>query len=614
MKTNLFLFAAFTAAFLSVAPFMAAQVTIGGGTEPKKGAILDLNSTTKGGLLLSNVELTALDEIPATFPNAGAISNPQALAGMIVWNTNDFLAPNGGGLYLWDGNKWNYTGGGDGRVPLPAVDITPTVNSDVATFKISKPTSNDWDTFWDNFSIANITAYLGGDEQTVSATNLSFDGTYYYYTIKATKTNQSNTYIIVGGSVNGVSVTPTTSSKVTVSRPDLPAVDITLSPMSNCRFVKFKISKPAGSEWDDCWGDFSVANITAFLGGSTYSSGTLSFSSPDYYYTITATSTNQSNTYITVSGSVNGVSVTSKTSSKVTVGTTTLTHYLSIYGRDCFDVTDENTVNTRLGSSHSYEYGISSGQRPGYGNISNVVWSYATTPTGTVISSATSGSKDTSKFTLTYDERVNITVGTTVTITAIVTITGANGCTGPTNYTLNRTVTFRDVTCCPGVIIPGGVHRNPPSGDGTFGDGTSYTYAQLIDLGVTRDTAHDLCVYYRHRNDGSFPKWSTANSSCANSDVNVINAEHAYLGEWRLPTIGELGYLQDGSPKHNALSSAQGAYSGTGNMDYQSTGKPYWSSSAQKSGWRYQWSFFTGTSSPVADTNTQRYTRCVKSL
>ncbi|MDR1591664.1 MAG: fibrobacter succinogenes major paralogous domain-containing protein [Prevotellaceae bacterium] len=117
MKTNLFLFAALVAAFLSVASFSAAQVTIGGTNPPAVGAILDLNSTTKGGLALSNVELTSLTAIPATFPNAGAIvseNDKQALAGMIVWNTNDLLAPNGDGLYLWDGSKWNYCGGSDG--------------------------------------------------------------------------------------------------------------------------------------------------------------------------------------------------------------------------------------------------------------------------------------------------------------------------------------------------------------------------------------------------------------------------------------------------------------------------------------------------------------------
>ncbi|MDR1591874.1 MAG: fibrobacter succinogenes major paralogous domain-containing protein [Prevotellaceae bacterium] len=129
MKTNLFLFAAFVAAFLSVSSFSAAQVTIGGGDQPAAGAVLDLNSTTKGGLLLSNVELTALDEIPATFPNAGAIDKQQ-LAGMVVYNTFDYLEPNGDGLYVWDGSKWNYIGGSDGMLAhttIPAPNCSPAV-------------------------------------------------------------------------------------------------------------------------------------------------------------------------------------------------------------------------------------------------------------------------------------------------------------------------------------------------------------------------------------------------------------------------------------------------------------------------------------------------------
>ncbi|MDR1592074.1 MAG: fibrobacter succinogenes major paralogous domain-containing protein [Prevotellaceae bacterium] len=129
MKQKTFLFAAFAAAFLSVASFSAAQVTIGGGNPPKAGTILDLNSTTKGGLLLSNVYLTALDEIPATFPNAGAIDK-QALAGMIVFNRFDYLEPYGDGLYVWDGSKWNYIGGSDGILAYTTVSAptcTPAV-------------------------------------------------------------------------------------------------------------------------------------------------------------------------------------------------------------------------------------------------------------------------------------------------------------------------------------------------------------------------------------------------------------------------------------------------------------------------------------------------------
>ncbi|MDR1591319.1 MAG: hypothetical protein LBS16_00315 [Prevotellaceae bacterium] len=108
MKQKTFLFAALTAAFLSVASFSAAQVTIGGSDAPKAGAILDLNSTTKGGLALSNVSLTDLNTIPVGFPginNSGDVT-PEVkakLTGAIVYNINPKFCL---GVYVWDGNCW----------------------------------------------------------------------------------------------------------------------------------------------------------------------------------------------------------------------------------------------------------------------------------------------------------------------------------------------------------------------------------------------------------------------------------------------------------------------------------------------------------------------------
>jgi hypothetical protein len=91
----------------------AAQVTIGGLTPPAQGAVLDLNSTKSGGLLLSNVALTDLEKIPTgvnLFPGIQAgvndDSNPD-FTGAIVYNTtyvnSQTIYP---GLYVWDGEKW----------------------------------------------------------------------------------------------------------------------------------------------------------------------------------------------------------------------------------------------------------------------------------------------------------------------------------------------------------------------------------------------------------------------------------------------------------------------------------------------------------------------------
>ncbi|MDR1591491.1 MAG: fibrobacter succinogenes major paralogous domain-containing protein, partial [Prevotellaceae bacterium] len=70
--------------------------------------------------------LKAVNVIPASFPNASAITDDahkQALAGAMVWNTNDEFPINGDGIYLWDGSKWNYIGGSDGG-SIPTGDGT----------------------------------------------------------------------------------------------------------------------------------------------------------------------------------------------------------------------------------------------------------------------------------------------------------------------------------------------------------------------------------------------------------------------------------------------------------------------------------------------------------
>jgi uncharacterized protein (TIGR02145 family) len=86
-----------------------AQVLIGGTDRPKNGAILDLNSTAKGGLLLSNVTLLNLYTIPADFP--GMTPSPADLAdakkkftGAMVYHKGGYDIPTG--IYVWNGTNW----------------------------------------------------------------------------------------------------------------------------------------------------------------------------------------------------------------------------------------------------------------------------------------------------------------------------------------------------------------------------------------------------------------------------------------------------------------------------------------------------------------------------
>ena len=100
-----------------------AQVTIGGNTAPKSGALLDLNSTTKGGLLLPNVEITDLGKIPATFTDV-SVQNAEIapeLAGLVVFNTTSVAAANiHRGIYAWDGENWRLLAIDGGNMSIPA--------------------------------------------------------------------------------------------------------------------------------------------------------------------------------------------------------------------------------------------------------------------------------------------------------------------------------------------------------------------------------------------------------------------------------------------------------------------------------------------------------------
>jgi uncharacterized protein (TIGR02145 family) len=93
---------------------LQAQVRIGKDTEPEKGTILDLNakpvSGYVGGLLLPNVEITALKTIPSTFTDAGNITASE-LAGLTVYNVYSTcmgtICP---GVYVWTGTQWDKIG------------------------------------------------------------------------------------------------------------------------------------------------------------------------------------------------------------------------------------------------------------------------------------------------------------------------------------------------------------------------------------------------------------------------------------------------------------------------------------------------------------------------
>jgi hypothetical protein len=103
----------------------AAQVTIGAGLEPAKGALLDLKdhnpvgsdkTTATKGLLLPRVNLTNLkpagpDELPLSIGNTSGESwNLEDHIGLVVYNVNRCVNGIPVGSYVWTGVEWEFIG------------------------------------------------------------------------------------------------------------------------------------------------------------------------------------------------------------------------------------------------------------------------------------------------------------------------------------------------------------------------------------------------------------------------------------------------------------------------------------------------------------------------
>jgi uncharacterized protein (TIGR02145 family) len=124
--------------FLALAFFACAnvypQVTIGSLIDPAAGAILDLNSTVKGGLVLSNVTIINLDLIPQNtnvFVGVTEFDENLDLRGAMVYNDGVGTSVPAG-IYVWNGYCW--TKNGDGGAMSPSVSIDGTVKSSVELF------------------------------------------------------------------------------------------------------------------------------------------------------------------------------------------------------------------------------------------------------------------------------------------------------------------------------------------------------------------------------------------------------------------------------------------------------------------------------------------------
>ena len=127
MKTKTYLFILSMLCVCLCAPLTVnGQVKIGDSDTPAQGAVLDLNSSYSGGLLLPNVFIENVEFIPASFTDANKMAGYDStdgvdtnadLSGMVVYNSNDDVA-DGEGVYVWNGDRWEIVSGSGGAAPV----------------------------------------------------------------------------------------------------------------------------------------------------------------------------------------------------------------------------------------------------------------------------------------------------------------------------------------------------------------------------------------------------------------------------------------------------------------------------------------------------------------
>jgi hypothetical protein len=113
-----------------------AQVTVGSQTEPAAGALLDLknlatpgtnNSSADKGLLLPRVNLQSQTSL---LPMSG---DPSTHVGLTVYNVNPAAANLSVGQYIWNGTKWEKSGGTELQTITIPNNTLLILNSDIVS-------------------------------------------------------------------------------------------------------------------------------------------------------------------------------------------------------------------------------------------------------------------------------------------------------------------------------------------------------------------------------------------------------------------------------------------------------------------------------------------------
>jgi len=290
-------------------------------------------------------------------------------------------------------------------------------------------------------------------------------------------------------------------------------------------------------------------------------------------------------------------------------------------GRFCFDVVETNQGNgcgTLAGrasqkvdftKNNCYDYTFTP-----VGTVSNVRF-YFNDPTGKVILSYSPPSYPGS---VSAPQKVNVCYQTNLNTTAAG-LSRANALkatiyvvynSGGRDYKLQQDVAVQDCSCCPGYLsVRGEYTQNYPN---YVALPSPQSFDNLVNVQkYFTATNQDLC-FFKTNNPGGAQIFSSAQSYCAKN----MDAAWAYLG-WRLPNIGELGYIDNNVALY--MSTSPFSIEGTENMLTSSSGAGvgayYWSSTESSGPVDWAWSYGQGPgNSQLASKTLTQNTRCVTTM
>jgi hypothetical protein len=199
-----------------------AQVHIGTVTNPHpvKGALLDLTTSQKLGLLPLNVSIGNINQMPDAFTDKATITDLTALTGLIVYNENAGLQPDGGGLYVWDGAKWNKMKPALLSFNLPDELLLKTAGSEKSKtltaddfLDVNNQLMNDVTVVWSKVpSDADFTITPNGNTVTVTAGTTASENTFKVAATAGTVTKECEVTVVkLTGDVPDATYNPTMS-------------------------------------------------------------------------------------------------------------------------------------------------------------------------------------------------------------------------------------------------------------------------------------------------------------------------------------------------------------------------------------------------------------------